>query len=170
MHVMVATDGAMDPEAGAALAAKLAADGGQVTVFTVVEVPRRLLADMRSAADGAETSKLQEVSVEYRADQADDPRPSSWIGDDAVVERYVAARIKAATAGLVAQLDAAGVAHEVVGEESENCAQAIIDAAQGRDVDVLCVGTRGLGRFEGLLGSVSTKVARRAGCAVLLVR
>ncbi|MFA9566377.1 MAG: universal stress protein [Acidimicrobiales bacterium] len=32
------------------------------------------------------------------------------------------------------------------------------------------MGTHGLGRFEGLLGSISTKLARRAGCSVLLVR
>ena len=36
--------------------------------------------------------------------------------------------------------------------------------------DVLCLGTRGIGLFEGLLGSVSTKVVRLATCSVLLVR
>ncbi len=170
MHVMVATDGALDATRAASLAARLAADGGQVTVYTAVDVPRKLLDDIRAATEAPDTAKLQEVTTEYRSSQAESDAPTSWIGDDAIIERYVRSRVASATDELAAALTAAGVEHEVAGEEVENAAQAIIDVAVQRDVDVICIGTRGLGRFEGLLGSTSTKVARRAHCAVLLVR
>ncbi len=170
MHVMVATDGALDATRAASLAADLAGDEGQVTVYTAVDVPRKLLDDIRAATEAPDTTKLQEVTTEYRSSQATEAPPTSWLGDDAVIERYVRSRVAAATQELTAALAAAGVEHEVVGEEVESPADAIIEAASQRHVDVICIGTRGLGRFEGLLGSTSTKVARRAGCAVLLVR
>jgi nucleotide-binding universal stress UspA family protein len=45
-----------------------------------------------------------------------------------------------------------------------------IDAVIDRSPDVLCVGTHGAGLFEGLLGSLSTKLARLAPCSALLIR
>ena len=58
----------------------------------------------------------------------------------------------------------------MIGIEGENAARSILEAVEAHDVDVLCIGTHGLGRFEGLLGSTSPKLARRAACSVLLVR
>jgi nucleotide-binding universal stress UspA family protein len=50
-------------------------------------------------------------------------------------------------------------------------ADAIITAARVQGVDLVVMGTRGLGGFERLLfGSVSRKVAHLAPCPVLLVR
>ena len=46
MHVLVATDGVLDPEEVAAFSMPLAADGGKVTVLVVAEIPRTLLEDM----------------------------------------------------------------------------------------------------------------------------
>jgi len=169
MHVMIATDGTLDPERTTALASRLVADGGRVSVLAVVEVPRRLLADMHTAAVEPE-EKLREVTTEYRSTQADDGPPIRWIDDGQVVARYVAGKVAEATTALVSALTGAGVQHEVIGEENEDAARAILTAVDERAVDILCIGTRGLGRFEGLLGSTSTKLARRASCSVLLVR
>jgi nucleotide-binding universal stress UspA family protein len=169
MHVMIATDGTLDPERTTALASRLASDGGRVTVLTVVEVPRRLLADMHAAAVEPE-GKFRVVTTEYRSAQADDRPPARLIDDDKVVARYVAGKVADAIAPLAAALTGAGVQHEVIGEEAEDVARAILAAVDERAVDILCIGTRGLGRFEGLLGSISTKLARRASCSVLLVR
>ncbi|MDH3754175.1 MAG: universal stress protein [Acidimicrobiia bacterium] len=164
---MVATDGSLDVERTAMIAGRLAGDTGRVTVFTVVEVPRKLLADMR----GQPVDKLQEVSIEYRRGPAvTDPTPTSWIGDDEFIERYVARVVETRTAGFAEALSASGVDYDLVGEEGENAAKAIIDSISVRAVDILCVGTHGGGLFEGLLGSTSTKLARRAECSVLLVR
>ena len=170
MHVMVATDGSLDPETTAELVANLAGKDGQVTVFSAVEVPRQLLHDMRTATADSNDELARAFTVEYRAEQADAPPVSHWIGDDAVVESYVSRKVGDRTNGLAAALRARSVDHTVVGVEAENPARTILDAVDEHSVDVLCIGTHGLGRFEGLLGSISTKLARNASCSVLLVR
>ena len=52
MHVLIATDGTLDPETAAHFAASLAGPGGAVTVVTVVEINRktRLVGDANSAS------------------------------------------------------------------------------------------------------------------------
>jgi nucleotide-binding universal stress UspA family protein len=50
-------------------------------------------------------------------------------------------------------------------------AEAILSVAETRQVDLIIMGTRGLGRLAGLLiGSQSQKVIAQAHCPVLLVR
>ena len=50
-------------------------------------------------------------------------------------------------------------------------AEAILKVARTRKVDLIVMGTRGLGQFVGLLvGSQSQKVVSHADCPVLLVR
>ena len=50
-------------------------------------------------------------------------------------------------------------------------ADAVIRVANVRNADLIVMGTRGMGSFEGLLfGSVSTKVTHHAPCSVLVVR
>ncbi len=169
MHVMVATDGKVNVQKAADIAAKLASGNGKVTVFTVVEIPRQMLNDMRSAATKA-SQEAPNLDPEYRRAQAPDQPASHWAGDDAVVASYVKRCVTERTGELIAALDAAGVKHQVVGEEGENAARSVLEAAKNLEVDVLCIGTHGLGRFEGLLGSLSTKVARLAPCSVLLIR
>jgi nucleotide-binding universal stress UspA family protein len=54
--------------------------------------------------------------------------------------------------------------------ESEDPAQAILEAAERHGVDLLCLGTHGRGRLAtALLGSVAREVARRSPRPVLLV-
>jgi nucleotide-binding universal stress UspA family protein len=170
MHVMIATDGSLDASRTALVASKLASDDGRVTVLTVVEVPRRLMEDMRKAVGSTPSALSDGFSVEYVRDQADNPAPTEWLGDDAIVDRYVNGTVRSRTSDLTAALAALGVEHSVVGVEGENAARIVLAAAKNDDVDILCVGTHGLGRFEGLLGSTSTKIARLATCSVLLVR
>lgn len=169
MHVMVATDGSVDAKKAAEIASTLAGEG-QVTVYTVVEVSRQMLNDMRASAVDASDDKAREISVEYRTTQAGDAPVSHWVGDDVVVANYVNTKVSERTSELVVELEAVGADFTVLGEEGENAAKSVLDAALSLDVDVLCIGTRGLGRFEGLLGSLATKVARRASCSVVLVR
>lgn len=172
MHVMIATDGHVDPEEATQLVGRLGREG-KVTVLTVIEVPRKMLNDMREAATGASQSAANTVRLveASAASTGTSPAgPTGWIGDDAAIAQYINSRTITATQPLVEALDAAGVAHEVVAIEAEDSAQTIIDQAADLSVDVLVIGTRGLGRFEGLLGSISTKIARRAGCSVLLIR
>ena len=170
MHVMIATDGSLDASRTALLASKLASGGGRITVLTVVEVPRRLLEDMHKAVGETPSALSGGFAVEYRKDQAGNPPPTQWVGDDAIVDRYVNGTVNSRTAELTAEFDAMGVEHSVVGVEGENAARTVLDVAKNDEADILCVGTHGLGRFEGLLGSTSTKIARLAPCSVVLVR
>ena len=167
MHVMVATDGSLDAEKVAAMAASLAGESGRVTVFTVVEVPRQLLEDLRSAASepgGAD------IDVEHRLTQAGNSAPGNWVGDDAFVANYVKRITTTRTSEVLGNLEARGVDCEVIGVEGESASRSVLEAVKEHAPDVLCIGTHGLGRFEGLLGSLSTKVARLAPCPVLIVR
>lgn len=50
-------------------------------------------------------------------------------------------------------------------------AEAILNVANVREIDLIVMGTRGLGRLAGaLLGSQSQKVVAHASCPVLLAR
>lgn len=170
MKVVIATDGNVDPVRGATMGAALAADGGSVSVLTVVEVPRGIIAAMREAAEEGDGAVARQVNVGHSHVPAGDPEPSHWIGDDAAIDRYVAARTTEATADLMDALEAGGVSADLIVRESENAASTILEVVAELGADVLIIGTHGLGRFEGLLGSISTKLARRSGCSVLLVR
>ncbi len=170
MHVMIATDGSLDTQKMSALAASLTADSGHVTVFSVVEVPRQMLTEMRHAATDATAAAAGELEPEYRRTQAIVDPVTHWDGDDAVILRYVNRIVATRTADLIAELDEAGVEYTVVGVEGENAARSVLAAAAEYQPDVLCLGTHGMGRFEGMLGSLSTKIARLAPCSVLLVR
>jgi nucleotide-binding universal stress UspA family protein len=65
--------------------------------------------------------------------------------------------------------DIPGVFHTEVLEGPP--AEAILSVAETRNVDLIIMGTRGLGRLAGLLiGSQSQKVVAQASCPVMLVR
>ncbi len=70
MHVMIATDGSLDAEAVVSVVGPLVSGGGQLTVFTAVEVPRGFLSDIRASID-QDTSQLRDVMVEYGGDKSD---------------------------------------------------------------------------------------------------
>jgi nucleotide-binding universal stress UspA family protein len=85
----------------------------------------------------------------------------------------IAARMKAAEAVLHSAMEAVGeIPGEIHTEILEGSpAEAILDVAKTRDVDLIVMGSRGLGRLAGaLLGSQSQKVVQHAPCPVLIVR
>ncbi len=172
MHVMIATDGSGNDESAAEAAHRLAGPAGKITVLTVVEVPREMLAEMRAAASG--DTNIPSESVEYssaqKAGTSLSQAPLSWIGDDAVISRYVAQKVADRTARLSSALEARGAKFEAVGVEGETVSRTVLAEIVSRSVDAVCIGTHGLGRFEGLLGSSSTKIARLAPCSVVLIR
>ncbi len=168
MHVLIATDGQLDPARTSAFATRLAGDDGRITIFTAVEIPRTLLSGLRAVHDQAELLILDHENVEVRATE---PREhSSWPGDDAVIERYLSDRRDEATARIRAALGDVGVEPEIVVHESENAAASVLDFVRETKPDIVLIGSHGSGRFEGLLGSIGTKITRLAPCPVLLIR
>ncbi len=167
MHVVVATDGSLDPTRTATTATRLAGSKGRITVLSVVEVPRALLDDMRRSSTQA--AKPAE-DPEYRSGPAGDEPATHWVGDDAFVDHYVRSQVQSRTSDLVAALAAIDAPYELVGIEGENAARSVLEQLEANSADFLMIGTHGLGRFDGMLGSTSTKLARRAPCSVILVR
>ena len=90
MKVLIATDGTMDPLAAAEAAARLAGADGEVTVFTVVEIPRRLLTDLRAVYGEPSEPAPIDQSIETAGHTTPRPHLSfDWPGDDALLNRYI---------------------------------------------------------------------------------
>lgn len=100
-----------------------------------------------------------------------DPIPA-YLGEPNL-SQVIAARTREAESTLNAALVEVG---QVSGELKTDIlegppAEAILKVAAVREVDLIVMGTRGLGRLAGaLLGSQSQKVVAHASCPVLLAR
>ena len=100
-----------------------------------------------------------------------DPIPT-YIGEPNL-QQIMSARLEQSDAILA---EARAIIGEIPGEVKTEViqgppAEAILSVAEARRVDLIVMGTRGLGRLAGLLvGSQSQKVIAHAACPVLLVR
>ena len=170
MHVLVATDGVLDPEEVATFAGPLVADGGKVTVLVVAEIPRTLLEDMHKAmGHGAEEGTFG-LRSELGATPVAPSAPSNWIGDDVVIERYLNDRLHRGADPVVQHLTDLGIDAEGKVVEGENPARAILDQTTELDADVLVIGSYGQDPIRGMLGSVGTTLVRQSPIPVLLIR
>lgn len=100
-----------------------------------------------------------------------DPVPP-YLGEPNL-QTAISARVKEADKILQKALEAVGeIPGEVHTEILEGSpAEAILDVANTRKVDLIVMGSRGFGRLKGLLiGSQSQKVVQHAPCPVLIVR
>ena len=100
-----------------------------------------------------------------------DPVPA-YLGEPNL-QTAISARMKEADTILQNALEAVGeIPGEVHTEILEGSpAEAILDVANTRKVDLIVMGSRGFGRLKGLLiGSQSQKVVQHAPCPVLIVR
>ena len=168
MHVVIATDGKITNEDAITYAAPLA-DDGKITVLTAVMVPRNLLSDLR-AIFGEQASVNVDTDGEYVAGGAGSGSgPTGWPGDDAIIDRYLSDKRDERCKPVETALVEHGTEAESVVIEGTNAAKVILEFIATHDVDAVLLGTHGQGLFEGLLGSTSTRVARHASCAVVLV-
>jgi len=170
VHVLVATDGNIDPEEVAAFAVPLAGPEGQITVLTIVEIPRRLLQELRTAM-GEEPEVEVDVDYEYVEAPATTPEtPRGWPGDDAMIARYLEDKRVQYTQPVVDALTAAGARATGTVVEGEDVASEILAALERLGADVVLIGAHGQGFFEGLLGSTGTKIVRRSPTPVLVLK
>lgn len=169
MHIVVATDGALDPGQTAKFVAPHA-EGAAVTILTVIEIPRRLLADLR-AVFGEQKGQAVDSDAEYVGISPGTPGVDlGYPGDDVIINQYLAAQKEKRTAAMVEALTAAGLKVEVELQEGENVAKVILDYLASTKADLAVMGATGQGLFEGLIGAIGTKVSRHAPCSVLLIR
>ncbi len=170
MHVLVATDGSLDSQKAADFAASLAGSDGSTTVATIVRVPRMLLSDLRK--DYGEMSGVAVGSdAEYvGSPSVDTGTPRGWPGDDAVIDQYLGdKRIERCRPIVTAIRDAGGTAESVV-REGDDTASDLIALAKEIGAEIIVIGSHGGHAFQGLLGSTTSKIVRRAECPVLVVR
>ncbi len=170
MHILIATDGTLEPDKTAELIGRCARSDDQVTVFTVVEVPRNFLSEIRAYYEQPLEVPEPEVDSEYVGEVQARVLSPNWPGDDVFIRRYIDDQRDTRCRPLVSALEGAGVQATAEAVEGDDPTHAILDFVGSSSVDLLCVGAHGRGRFEGLLGSTSTKLARRAPCEVLLIR
>ena len=121
----------------------------------------------KTAADLARNMKSDTLRIVV----AFDPVPP-YLGEPNL-QTAISARMKEADIILQKALEAVGeIPGEVRTEILEGSpAEAILDVANTRKVDLIVMGSRGIGRLKGLLiGSQSQKVVQHAPCPVLIVR
>lgn len=170
MHVLVATDGALDVESATRFANALAGDDGRITVMTVVEVNRNLLGDLRAIYGERHPPPIDRDAEYVSMNTVDSDVAAGWPGDDEMLERYLDDQRERRVGPLAAALQAEGATVDVQAAEGEDPAGTIIHYARQIGADVPVVGSHGSGFFDGLLGSTSTKLARRSPCPVLVLR
>ena len=172
MHVLVATDGTMDPDKTAEFATTLAGPDGTITVLTVVEINRNLLRDLRELF-GERSADLSHQDAEYvglRPDSGSEVG-RDWPGDDEMLARYLSDQLESRAGPLAEALRREGADPDLRVLEGE-AAPAIVGLATELGADVICVGSRGRGLFDGLLGRALRGIdrARRAPVPVLIIR
>ena len=170
MHVIIATDGGLDPDKTADLTARLVEEGDHVTIATAIEVPRALLDDLRAYYRTPPPTARIDEDHEYVGQPTAGTLSSQWPGDDAMLARYVEDQKNKRTRALDQALQAKGIKAAVVAMESDKPSSAVVGLIDQTEAGLLIIGTHGRGRFEGLLGSTGTKLARLAPCSVVLVR
>jgi nucleotide-binding universal stress UspA family protein len=142
LKALIATDGSATSEAALDMAGELLG-GKQVEVTLLHVVPRHLIYDSRGGPVVAETFDMAEAQ-----------RASAALLDTS------AQRLRDRGVGptITKQL------------ETGDPADVILTVAENHDIDLIIMGSRGLGAMARFLrGSTSTKVSAHAPCAVLVV-
>ena len=153
MRILIATAGVLSPGPVVRFTERLVGGDGDVSVATVIEVPRTFLDEIRSE----EWHPLSEGAPTW-SDQ-----------EDAVIARYVEERGARLTEPLLAALRGAGVQATAMFLEGEDPAATIIEAAERIDADLVILGATKPLFDETAWESVSAQVMREAGRPVMVV-
>lgn len=153
VHVVIATAGVLSPEPAAAFTECLAGPEGTISVITVIEVPRSFLDTIRSEP----WHPLGEDDRDWSSEE------------DAVIARYVEERGHHLVEPVLAALRSRGLDPAVEYLEGEDPAATIIAAAERLGADVVLLGATRPLFDESAWESVSARVMREAGRAVLVV-
>ena len=153
MRFLIATAGVLSPDPVADLTSRLADDHSEVSVTTVIEVPRTFLDTIRSE----EWHPLH-------------GQPPDWHArEDEMIAQYVEERGQRLTDPLLAALRSRRVDASAVYLEGEDPAETIIKHANDIDADAVILGATKQLFDESYWESVSARVMRDAQRAVLVV-
>lgn len=170
MHVLIATDGTMDIGVTTRYATALAGQDGEMSVASIVRIPRRLVQELRSQY-GEQSGVSVDTDAEYvGAPSVDTSTPQGWPGDDAVIEQYLGNKRVQIAKPVVEAIQAAGGSATSIVREGDDVEQDIMDLATEIGADVIVIGSHGHNAFQGLLGSTGAKLVRRSPVPVLVLR
>lgn len=154
MHILVATSGVLSPASAVDFVGRLLGDEGEVTVTTVIEVPRTFLDELRSES----WHPLQHGA-----------EPVWTLQDDAVVDRYVEERGRRICEPVVRAMMAAGITTTAVYLEGEDPAATISGLANKLEVDMVVMGATRPIFDQSAWESVSARVTLECNKPVLVL-
>jgi nucleotide-binding universal stress UspA family protein len=153
VRILIATTGVLPSAPVADLCNRLRSEDGQVTVMTVVRVPR---------------SFLEALDDDVRRSFLDDS-PIESSDAEAKAARYLEERGLRAVEPIVAALQAAGMTADVRFVEGDDPAEAIINTAQEVGAELVMMGATRRLFTEEAWRSVSARVIDKSHLPVLLV-
>jgi nucleotide-binding universal stress UspA family protein len=153
MHILIATTGVLPAAPVADLCEPFLREGGEVTVMTVIEVPRRF---------------LESMDAEERRSFLDD---TAWQTDTAEMKAlgYLEERGRRAVEPVVAALRARGREAVVKFVEGNDPVEAIVGLAAQVGATMIIMGATRRLFTEQAWTSVSAQVMERSQCPLLLV-
>jgi len=174
MNILVATDGTLDVERAADAVERWYAEGDAVTVFTALNVPVDFLRNLGdSGVKEASTIALEagQGVGDRAAEQLAHPRPIKDAPVDSPIMKALHATAVDRTEPLVAALENRGIKANATWTTTDNkTAKTILTFVDAWKAGLVVMGSHGSGRFEGLLGSTGTKIARRCPVSLLMIR
>lgn len=141
-HVLVAVDGSENAARAGRVASAIARSlGAQLTVLNVISFPAAMY-------DSEVPDQLNKIEEEARRDA------EKCVASISSIANQEGVRVKTA-----------------IVEHMDSVVRGITDYAEKNGIDLIVVGTRGLGGFKRLvMGSVASGVVHYAHCSVLVVR
>ena len=180
MHLLIATDGHLDPAQATEMVARLHRPDDAVTVLTAVEHPRRFLRDYAKVAGVTEVATIAHeagagvIGFASGAKAAERLAPLMHKGEpeegQAQLGRYFTTTAQRRVDHLIGLLRDAGITAEAAWTTTDgHTADAILEAAKRVEADVLIVGSHGESRLESLLGSTARKLLQHASIPVVVL-
>lgn len=176
MHILVATDGTLDPATAADAVERWVNEGDKVTVFTAMNVPVDFLKSLgdsgvREAATIAHEAGQGFTSGDRVAQRLARRTPTPGMPEQSSVVKALELNARERTGAIIDALAARSISAEAFWVTTDSRpARAIVATARQKDTDLLIIGSHGHGRFEGRLGSTGTKVVRLSPASVLILR
>ena len=153
MHILIATTGVLPPTPVAELCGQLLGDDGEITVMTVIEVPRQFLESME---DDERRSFLDDTA---------------WQTNTAEMKAlsYLEERGRRAVEPVMSAFRARGRTPDIRFVEGTDPVEAIVSTAAVTGADIIVMGATRRLFTEQAWTSVSARVMERTQCPLLLV-
>ena len=176
-QILIATDGTLDDQRTADVVARLYEPGDEVCVMTAIEFPREFLSSVAKVSGVEDVARFAAeagagvLGIGGGAKAAERIALSSKETADHPLGDYFAKTAHERTDSLRDVLRERGVDAVAAWASTEHqTARTILGIAETYEADILVIGAKGGGRFEGPLGSTVTKLVRRAPMNVVIIK